>query len=141
MTAAICGQALRHGELPQPFQGAVGKRPVRPHERSFTGAIKDTWGKIHAAEGGTLFLDEIGELPMEIQPKLLRLLQEREYERLGENKVRPAKVRVIAATNRDLEPRSGPGNFREDLYYRLNVISITLPPLRDRPEDLRHFAE
>jgi two-component system, NtrC family, response regulator AlgB len=108
---------------------------------SFTGAVKDTWGKIHAAEGGTLFLDEIGELPMEIQPKLLRLLQEREYERLGENKVRQATVRVIAATNRDLEAEVRAGNFREDLFYRLNVICVTLPPLRDRPGDLSHFAK
>jgi NtrC-family two-component system response regulator AlgB len=108
---------------------------------SFTGAIKDTWGKIHAADGGTLFLDEIGELPMEIQPKLLRLLQEREYERLGENKVREANVRVIAATNRDLKVSIQSGDFREDLYYRLNVISVTVPPLRERPADLTRFAK
>lgn len=108
---------------------------------SFTGAIKDTWGKIHAADGGTLFLDEIGELPMEIQPKLLRLLQEREYERLGENKVREANVRVIAATNRDLKTSIANGIFREDLYYRLNVISVTVPPLRERPADLSRFAK
>ncbi len=107
---------------------------------SFTGAIKDTWGKVHAAEGGTLFLDEIGELPLEIQPKLLRLLQEREYERLGENKVRGSTVRVIAATNRDLQASIRCGEFREDLYYRLNVISVTVPPLRDRPADLTRFA-
>ena len=108
---------------------------------SFTGAVKDTWGKVHAAEGGTLFLDEIGELPLEIQPKLLRLLQEREYERLGENKVRPASVRVIAATNRDLGAQVAAQEFREDLYYRLNVISITVPPLCQRPADLVRFAE
>ncbi|RYD49940.1 MAG: sigma-54-dependent Fis family transcriptional regulator [Verrucomicrobiaceae bacterium] len=108
---------------------------------SFTGAIKDTWGKVHAAEGGTLFLDEIGELPMEIQPKLLRLLQEREYERLGENKVREANVRVIAATNRDLKASIAAGDFREDLYYRLNVISVVVPPLRERPADLAKFAK
>jgi len=108
---------------------------------SFTGAIKDTWGKVHAAEGGTLFLDEIGELPMEIQPKLLRLLQEREYERLGENKVRDSNVRVIAATNRNLAASIAAGDFREDLYYRLNVISITVPPLRERHGDLARFAK
>ena len=108
---------------------------------SFTGAIKDTWGKIHAADGGTLFLDEIGELPMEIQPKLLRLLQEREYERLGENKVRESNVRVIAATNRDLKVSIAEGHFREDLYYRLNVISVTVPPLRERTGDLGRFAK
>src|SRR5581483_1392822 len=86
---------------------------------SFTGAIKDHWGKTRAAEGGTLFLDEIGDLPMEIQPKLLRLLQEREYERLGENVIRTADIRVIAATNRDLRKRITEGAFREDLYFRL----------------------
>jgi len=107
---------------------------------SFTGAIRDTWGKISAAEGGTLFLDEVGELPLQIQPKLLRLLQEREYERLGENKVREANVRVIAATNRDLKSSIANGDFREDLYYRLNVISVTVPPLRKRPVDLELFA-
>jgi len=108
---------------------------------SFTGAVKDTWGKIHAADGGTLFLDEIGELPMEIQPKLLRFLQEKEYERLGENKVREANVRIIAATNRDLKESIKAGDFREDLYYRLNVISVTIPPLRQRPTDLENFAK
>lgn len=107
---------------------------------AFTGAVKDTWGKIHEADGGTLFLDEIGELPMEIQPKLLRFLQEREYERLGENKVREANVRVIAATNRNLKASMDAGNFRGDLYYRLNVISVTIPPLRERPADLERFA-
>lgn len=107
---------------------------------SFTGAIKDTWGKVHAANGGTLFLDEIGELSMEIQPKLLRLLQEREYERVGENKVREANLRIIAATNRDLRVSMKSGDFREDLYYRLNVINVTVPPLRSRPGDLQRFA-
>ncbi len=102
--------------------------------------MKDHWGKVKAAEGGTLFLDEIGDLPMEIQPKLLRLLQEREYERLGENVTRHADVRVIAATNRDLKRRVAEGLFREDLFYRLNVISIQMPPLRDRPLDLERFA-
>ena len=108
---------------------------------SFTGAIKDHWGKVKAAEGGTLFLDEIGDLPMEIQPKLLRLLQEREYERLGENITRQANLRVIAATNRDLKKRVAEGLFREDLYFRLNVIAVEMPPLRSRDEDLIRFAE
>jgi NtrC-family two-component system response regulator AlgB len=108
---------------------------------SFTGAVRDHWGKVKAAEGGTLFLDEIGDLPMEIQPKLLRLLQEREYERLGENVTRQADVRVIAATNRDLKKRVAEGTFREDLYFRLNVIAVEMPPLRTRQGDLARFAE
>ncbi len=108
---------------------------------SFTGAIKDHWGKVKAATGGTLFLDEIGDLPLEIQPKLLRLLQEREYERLGENVTRQADIRVIAATNRDLKKRMAEGAFREDLYFRLNVITVEMPPLRVRHGDLLRFAE
>ena len=96
---------------------------------AFTGAHADTLGKIAAADGGTLFLDEIGELPLEIQAKLLRLLQEREYERVGETKPRRANVRVISATNRDLSQAVGTGKFREDLFYRLNVISLRLPSL------------
>jgi two-component system, NtrC family, response regulator AlgB len=108
---------------------------------SFTGAIAETAGKVSAADGGTLFLDEIGEMPLEIQPKLLRLLQEREYERVGDNRPRTADVRVIAATNRDLAAEVKAGRFREDLFYRLNVIAITLPGLRDRPADLHRLAE
>src|SRR4051812_18729439 len=108
---------------------------------SFTGAMKDHWGKVKAASGGTLFLDEIGDLPLEIQPKLLRLLREREYERVGENVIRQADVRIIAATNRDLKKRVAEGAFREDLYYRLNVITVEMPPLRARPGDLLRFAE
>ncbi|NNC87124.1 MAG: sigma-54-dependent Fis family transcriptional regulator [Akkermansiaceae bacterium] len=108
---------------------------------AFTGAVKDKWGKVHAADGGTLFLDEIGELPPEIQPKLLRLLQEREYERVGESTTRQAKVRVVAATNRNLAQLVEEGSFREDLYYRLNVITVEMPPLRNRPADLMGFAE
>lgn len=108
---------------------------------SFTGAVKDTWGKVAAAEGGTLFLDEIGELPMEIQPKLLRLLQDREYERLGENRVRKCDIRVIAATNRDLSKEVEAGTFREDLFYRLKVISVEMPSLSERPSDILPMAE
>ena len=107
---------------------------------AFTGAVGETWGKVKAAEGGTLFLDEIGELPPEIQPKLLRLLQEREYERVGDTKPRTANVRVIAATNRKLEDLVKEGKFREDLYYRLNVITIEMPPLRQRALDLPSLA-
>jgi len=107
---------------------------------AFTGALKDYWGKVKAADGGTLFLDEIGDLPLEIQPKLLRLLQEREYERVGETTIRRADVRIVAATNRDLKKRVEEGHFREDLYYRLNVIAVNMPPLRERPRDMLRFA-
>jgi NtrC-family two-component system response regulator AlgB len=107
---------------------------------AFTGAVQETWGKVTAADGGTLFLDEIGDLPTEIQAKLLRLLQEREYERVGENTPRRADVRVIAATNHDLATAVAAGSFREDLFYRLNVIAITLPPLRDRTNDIAELA-
>ncbi|HTL59365.1 MAG TPA: sigma-54 dependent transcriptional regulator [Candidatus Limnocylindrales bacterium] len=108
---------------------------------AFTGALQDHWGKVKAAAGGTLFLDEIGDLPMEIQPKLLRLLQEREYERVGENVTRQAEVRIIAATSHDLKKRVAAGAFREDLYFRLNVITVEMPPLRERPGDVVAFAE
>lgn len=108
---------------------------------AFTGAVRDHWGKVKAAHGGTLFLDEIGDLPMEIQPKLLRLLQEKEYERLGENVTRHAELRVIAASNRNLKMLVGQGQFREDLFFRLNVIAVEVPPLRNRIGDLDRFAE
>jgi two-component system, NtrC family, response regulator AlgB len=107
---------------------------------SFTGAIRDTWGKVAAADSGTLFLDEIGELPLEIQPKLLRLLQERQYERIGEHKTRVTNARVVAATNKDLRECVRAGSFREDLYYRLDVISVKVPALRERPADLESLA-
>ena len=110
---------------------------------SFTGAIRDKIGKFEAANTGTIFLDEIGTLPMHLQTKLLRVLQEEEVERVGTNKQIKLDVRVISATNVDLEEEIKRGNFREDLYYRLNVIPITIPPLRERTEDilplLRHF--
>src|SRR5471030_2259684 len=108
---------------------------------SFTGAIAETAGKVATADGGTLFLDEIGEMPLEIQPKLLRLLQEHEYERVGESRSRKSNVRIIAATNRHLADEVKAGRFREDLFYRLNVISITLPGLRDRPGDRQRLAD
>lgn len=108
---------------------------------AFTGAVRDTVGKVAVAEGGTLFLDEIGDLPLALQPKLLRLLQERCYERVGDTQTRAGNVRVIAATNRSLEAEIAAGRFREDLFYRLNVIEVTLPPLRERPADILPLAE
>ncbi len=101
---------------------------------SFTGAVRDVAGKVAAAEGGTLFLDEIGDLPLPLQPKLLRFLQERKYERVGENRTRSADVRLVAATNHDLEAGVAAGTFREDLLYRLNVLELMLPPLRSRSD-------
>jgi len=108
---------------------------------AFTGAVADTSGLVAAAEGGTLFLDEIGELPPALQPKLLRLLQERCYERVGEARTRTADIRIVAATNRDLAAEVAAGRFREDLFYRLNVISLELPALRQRPEDILPIAQ
>ncbi|HEY7309838.1 MAG TPA: sigma-54 dependent transcriptional regulator [Gemmataceae bacterium] len=108
---------------------------------AFTGAVQDTEGKVAAAEGGSLLLDEIGDLPPAVQPKLLRLLQDRCYERVGETTTRIANVRIIAATNRDLSAEVAAGRFREDLFYRLNVIDIELPPLRRRPRDILPLAK
>jgi NtrC-family two-component system response regulator AlgB len=108
---------------------------------AFTGAIRDTIGKVAVAEGGTLFLDEIADLPPPLQPKLLRLLQEKRYERIGETTTRAADVRIVAATNRNLEAESAAGRFREDLLYRINVIEVILPPLRQRPHDILLLAE
>jgi len=107
---------------------------------AFTGALRDQPGRVEAAEGGTLFLDEIGEITPSLQAKLLRFLEEKEFERLGENKTRRADVRTVAATNRDLEDHVGKGLFREDLLYRLNVIDLQLPPLRERREDILRLA-
>jgi len=103
---------------------------------SFTGAHKDRVGRFEMADGGTILLDEVGELPLQLQAKLLRVLQSREFERLGESTTRTVDVRIIAATNRDLEKETREGRFREDLYYRLNGVKLRVPPLRERPEDI-----
>ncbi len=112
---------------------------------SFTGAVKDRAGRFETAEGGTIFLDEVGEIPSDIQNKLLRVLQEKRYERVGDDRTRRADVRVVAATNRDLKKEVAAGRFREDLYYRLNVFPIEVPPLRERVDDIpllaQHFVE
>jgi NtrC-family two-component system response regulator AlgB len=108
---------------------------------AFTGAVRETHGKVAAAEGGTLFLDEVGDLPPILQPKLLRLLQEKRYERVGETRTRAGDVRILAATNRDLAAEAAAGRFREDLLYRLNVIEVPLPALRQRRRDILPLAE
>ncbi len=107
---------------------------------AFTGAVRDQPGRVEAAEGGTLFLDEIGDLPAGLQAKLLRFLQERQFERLGETRTRKADVRVVAATNRDLDEDVKTGRFREDLFFRLNVIEVSVPTLRERREDIIPLA-
>jgi len=116
------------------------------HERgAFTGAIAQKIGRLELADQGSLFLDEVGDIPFEIQPKLLRALQEREFERLGSNRTKKVDVRLVAATNRDLEKMMENREFRSDLYYRLNVFPIRIPPLRERPGDIpllvRYFTQ
>ncbi len=110
---------------------------------AFTGAVRDQMGRVESAEGGTLFLDEIGEMPATLQAKLLRFLQEKQFERIGETRTRQADVRVVSATNRDLDADVRSGKFREDLLYRMNVVEVKVPALRERAEDIlplaRHF--
>jgi len=116
------------------------------HEKgAFTGAIAQKIGRFEMADTGTLFLDEIGDIPLALQPKLLRVLQEKELERLGSGRTHQINVRLIAATHRDLAEIVRRGTFRSDLYYRLNVFPVLIPPLRERPEDIQllvsHFVE
>ncbi len=112
------------------------------HEKgAFSGAIRQRKGRFELADGGTLFLDEIGEMPLDSQVKLLRVLQEHEYERVGGTETLPVDIRLICATNLDLKSRVRDGLFREDLYFRINVVRITMPPLRERPEDIPLLAE
>jgi len=112
------------------------------HERgAFTGAVARRIGRFEAAQDGTIFLDEIGEMPLELQPKVLRLLQEREFERVGGNQTIVSSARLVAATNRDLRAMAAERRFREDLFYRLNVFPIEAPPLRERREDIPHLAQ
>jgi len=115
------------------------------HEKgAFTGAISQKVGRLELAHGGTLFLDEIGDIPPEMQPKLLRVLQDQEFERLGSTRTIRVDVRLVAATNRDLATAVAEGAFRRDLFYRINVFPVRLPPLRERPEDIgalvHHFV-
>ncbi|KIP96356.1 MULTISPECIES: sigma-54-dependent response regulator transcription factor AlgB [Pseudomonas] len=112
------------------------------HSRgAFTGASESTLGRVNQADGGTLFLDEIGDFPLTLQPKLLRFIQDKEYERVGDPVTRHADVRILAATNRDLADMVKEGHFREDLLYRLNVITLNLPPLRERADDILTLAD
>lgn len=122
--------------------GALLESELFGHERgAFTGAVAQTMGRFQQADGGTLFLDEIGDLPLELQPKLLRALQEQEFERLGSGRTIRVNVRVVAATNQDLAQLVSARQFRADLFYRLNVIPIFLPPLRERPDDIPRLVE
>lgn len=124
------------------LKGELLESELFGHEKgAFTGADRARAGRVESARGGTLFFDEIGELPLPLQAKLLRLLQEREYERLGSDRTQRADVRVLAATNRDLLMAIREGTFREDLYYRLKVITIRIPPLRERVDDILPLAE
>jgi DNA-binding NtrC family response regulator len=126
------------GSLPRELAEAA----ILGHKKgSFTGAISDRAGAFEEAHGGTLFLDEVGELPLDLQPKLLRVLDRREVQRIGESQVRKVDVRVVAATHRDLRQMVGQGQFREDLYFRLSVMTVELPPLHERGEDILLLAK
>lgn len=151
LARAIHGWSPRHNE---PFvtvhcpslSGELLESELFGHAKgAFTGAVETNPGRVAQAEGGTLFLDEVGDLPLTLQPKLLRFIQQKEYERVGDPNTRRADVRILAASNQDLEAAVEEGQFRQDLLYRINVIELTVPPLRERPEDIlpmaEHFAE
>jgi NtrC-family two-component system response regulator AlgB len=147
LAAWICAQSPRRG---QPFvsvncptlSSELMSSTLFGHKKgAFTGAVADASGKVQEADGGTLFLDEVGDLSLDAQARLLRFLNDRSYERLGEARERHANVRIIAASNRPLEELVRSGRFRDDLLFRLNVLSLTVPPLRERPEDLRALTE
>jgi NtrC-family two-component system response regulator AlgB len=124
------------------FQENLLESDLFGHVRgAFTGAVKDKLGKLKLADGGTVFLDEVSEIPKSIQGKLLRFIQEHKYECIGDPEPRSVNVRIIAATNRDLEAMVEDGVFRKDLYFRLNVMELFLPPLRERPEDIKLLSE
>lgn len=130
--------AINSGALPE----TLLESELFGHEKgAFTGAQQQKKGLVEIADGGTLFLDEIGEMPLSVQVKLLRFLESGEFRRVGDVRLRQVNVRVVAATNRDMEKEVREGRFREDLYYRLNVIKLEIPPLRDRKEDIRPLVE
>jgi transcriptional regulator with GAF, ATPase, and Fis domain len=147
MVRALHRSSARTGQPFVPINcGAIPKELLESelfgHEKgAFTHAIRARPGRFEMAEGGTVFLDEIGEMDLALQVKILRVLQEREFERVGGTRTQKADVRVVAATNRDLEKEVEAGRFREDLFYRLNVIPVCLPPLRDRGEDVILLAD
>ena len=143
---AIHAGSLRSGRMFLPYNCTSATRELADsqlfgHRRgSFTGAVADQPGVLRTAVGGTLFLDEIGDLPLDVQPKLLRFLEQGEVLPVGETRPQKVDVRVVAATNADLEQRVSEGKFREDLFYRLSVIRIHVPPLRERREEIPHLS-
>ena len=143
---AIHAGSLRSGRMFLPYNCTSATRELADsqlfgHRRgSFTGAVADQPGVLRTAVGGTLFLDEVGDLPLDVQPKLLRFLEQGEVLPVGETRPQKVDVRVVAATNADLEQRVSEGKFREDLFYRLSVIRIHVPPLRERREEIPHLS-